>query len=63
MGTVGERELQDRHYEAFKSLPEEMRAFVAQPVNAMYLRVAMHLAEMPAENIRRIAEGLLEITY
>jgi transcriptional regulator with XRE-family HTH domain len=63
IGTVGERELQDRQYDAFKALPEDVRAFVVQPVNATYLRVAMNLAEMPAGAIRRIAEGLLDITY
>ena len=63
VGTLGERELQDRQYEEFESLPEDVRAFVAAPVNIAYLRVAMHLAQMPADTIRRIAEGLLEITY
>lgn len=63
IGTVGERELQDRQYDAFRALPEDVRAFVVQPVNATYLRVAMHLAEMPAGAIRSIAEGLLDITY
>jgi transcriptional regulator with XRE-family HTH domain len=63
VGIIGERELQDRQYEEFKSLPEDVRAFVVEPVNIAYLRVAMHLAQMPADTIRRIAEGLLEVTY
>jgi len=63
VGTIGERELQDRQYELFKSLPEDVRAFVVQPINMTYLRVAMHLAQMPAGTIRTIAEGLLDITY
>ena len=63
VGTVGERELQDRQYELLQSLPEDVRAFVAQPINVPYLRVAMHLADMPAGTIRRLAEGLLDITY
>ena len=63
VGTLGERELQDREYEAFKSLSEDVREFVVQPINTTYLRVAMHLAEMPAGTIRSIAEGLLDITY
>jgi len=63
VGTIGERELADRQYEAFKSLPEDVRAFVVQPINTTYLRVAMHLAKMPAGTIRNIAEGLLDITY
>ena len=63
VGTVGERELQDRQSELLQSLPEDMRAFVSQPINVPYLRVAMHLADMPAGTIRRLAEGLLDITY
>ena len=63
VGSIGERELQDRQYDEFRSLPEDVRAFVVEPVNIAYLRVAMHLAQMPAGTIRRIAEGLLEITY
>jgi len=63
VGAIGERELQDRQYEEFRSLPDDVRAFVVEPVNIAYLRVAMHLAQMPAGTIRRIAEGLLEITY
>jgi len=63
VGSIGERELQDREYDEFRSLPEDVRAFVVEPVNIAYLRVAMHLAQMPAGTIRRIAEGLLEITY
>lgn len=63
VGTIGERELQDREYEAFRMLPEDVRAFAVQPINVTYLRVAMRLAEMPAGTIRHIAEGLLDITY
>ncbi len=63
IGTIGERELNDRLFEQFKALPEDVRQFVVQPMNVMYLRVAMRLAEMPASQLRGIAEGLLEITY
>jgi transcriptional regulator with XRE-family HTH domain len=63
IGTVGERELNDRLYESFLTMPEDMRKFVVQPINEIYLRVAMRLAEMPASQLRGIAEGLLEITY
>jgi transcriptional regulator with XRE-family HTH domain len=63
VGTVGERTLQDRQLEAWKTLPEDVREFVVQPSSLTYLRVAMHLAEMPPETIRKLAEGLLEITY
>jgi transcriptional regulator with XRE-family HTH domain len=63
VGTVGERTLHDRQLEAWQTLPEEVREFVVRPSSLTYLRVAMHLAEMPPETIRKLAEGLLEITY
>ena len=63
VGTVGESELNDRLFEQFLDLPEDVRAFVVQPVNVTYLRVAMRLAEMSASQLRGIAEGILEITY
>ncbi len=63
IGMVGERELNDRLYELFLTMPEDVREFVVQPINETYLRVAMRLAEMPASQLRGIAEGLLEITF
>jgi transcriptional regulator with XRE-family HTH domain len=63
VGKIGERELEDRQLEAWRMLPEDVREFVVQPTSLTYLRVAMHLAEMPADTIRKLAEGLLEITY
>lgn len=48
---------------SFLDLPEEIRDFVARPINRSYLELAMKLADMPAGTLRGIAEGLLEITY
>lgn len=62
-GPVGEWEKEKEAYQAFRQLPEELRAFIAKPVNSSYLEVAVKLAEMPAGALRAIAEGLLEITY
>jgi len=46
-----------------QTLPENVREFVLKPINTPYLQVAMNLSEMPAETLRQIASGLLEITY
>lgn len=46
-----------------QTLPPNVREFVLKPVNTPYLQVAMNLSEMPAETLRQIASGLLEITY
>ncbi len=63
IGSMGEREQRDRQGDIFQSLPDDVRAFVADPASVPYLRVAMHLAQMPAGTIRQLAEGLLDITY
>lgn len=63
IGVIGEQQLNDRLFEQFKALPDDIKQFVVQPVHAMYLQVAKRLSEMPASEIRGIAEGLLEITY
>jgi transcriptional regulator with XRE-family HTH domain len=44
-------------------LSEDLQAFVAKPINAPYLQVAMSLSQMPAELLRQFAAGLFEITY
>jgi hypothetical protein len=50
-------------FEQFKDLPGDLRSFVLRPINRSYLELAMKLAEMPAGQLRSIAEGILEITY
>jgi transcriptional regulator with XRE-family HTH domain len=44
-------------------LSEDLQAFVAKPINAPYLQVAMSLSQIPAELLRQFAAGLFEITY
>jgi len=44
-------------------LPPEIQEFILKPINTPYLQIAMNLSEMPAETLRQIASGLLEITY
>jgi transcriptional regulator with XRE-family HTH domain len=44
-------------------LPPQVREFVLKPINIPYLQIAINLSEMPAETLRQIASGLLEITY
>jgi transcriptional regulator with XRE-family HTH domain len=52
-----------RDLQRLSDLPPQVREFVLQPVNTPYLQVAMNLSQMPAETLRQIASGLLEITY
>ena len=49
--------------ERLAQLPEDVRSFMLEPGNLLYVRVAMQLSTLSAETIRNVAEGLLEITY
>ncbi len=48
--------------EDFLELPLNIQDFVGKPVNFPYLEIAQRLSEMSTEQLRAIAEGLLEIT-
>ena len=47
----------------FDALPDDVKAFVTEPVNIAYLETAMRLSEMDADRLRGIAEAILDITY
>jgi hypothetical protein len=44
-------------------LPNETQEFVIQPINQPYLKIAQRLSEMSVEELRSVAESLLEITF
>ncbi|MGE5250501.1 MAG: helix-turn-helix domain-containing protein [Bacteroidota bacterium] len=48
--------------EKFLELPDDVKAFLTQPVNRPYLELAMKLSQMSKERLRSVAEGLLDIT-
>jgi len=62
-GAVGEWHRQQDIWNRFLELPDEVQEFIVQPVNIKYLEIAINLAQMPAGELRGIAEGILEITY
>ena len=47
----------------FSQLPPEVREFLLNPANMLYVNIAMRLSGMSAETLRSLAEGLLEVTY
>jgi transcriptional regulator with XRE-family HTH domain len=47
----------------FLELPPELQAFVCKPINRPFLEVAQRLSQMPVDQLREVAEGLLEITF
>jgi transcriptional regulator with XRE-family HTH domain len=48
--------------EVLKEMPEDVREFLAQPANVLYIRLAMLFSELSVDTLRRIGEGLLDIT-
>ena len=56
-------EQKERDLQRLANLPQEVREFILKPINMPYLQIAMNLSSMPAEALRQIASGLLEITY
>jgi len=62
-GKVGKWRRQQEMMDQFVTLPEEIQSFVTQPVNRPYVELAMKLSNLPADKLRSVAEGLLEITY
>jgi transcriptional regulator with XRE-family HTH domain len=49
-------------YRRFTELPEEMRAFVTQPVNQAFIDIAMRLSRLQVQELREVGENILNIT-
>jgi transcriptional regulator with XRE-family HTH domain len=50
-------------YQRFTELPEEMRAFVTQPVNQAFIDIAMRLSRLQVHELRAVGENILNITF
>ncbi len=44
------------------NMPPDLQAFIGDPDNERYLKLALHLSELPPEKLRSLAEGLMELT-
>lgn len=62
-GPIGEWDSTRRALERLRDLPPELREFISQPINETYLRLAYQLSHLSADQLRGIAESLLDITY
>jgi transcriptional regulator with XRE-family HTH domain len=60
---LGQAEQQRQILARLNELPPDVRDFVLKPTNALYLRIALLLSTMKADDLRQIAETLLDITY
>lgn len=54
---------QQRRLERLATMPEHIQDFVLNPVNILYIEMAMKVSTLPVDALRQIAEGLLDITY
>jgi transcriptional regulator with XRE-family HTH domain len=59
---IGKWVIAHDNVEDFLKLPLALQDFVSKPVNYPYLEIAQRLSEMSTDQLRAIAEGLLEIT-
>lgn len=62
-GPVGNWLQAKQDFDAFLELPLEMRQFILRPTNRSYLDLAERLSKMEVNELRTIAESILEITY
>ncbi|MBN1312093.1 MAG: helix-turn-helix transcriptional regulator [Anaerolineae bacterium] len=62
-GPIGNWLQAQEEFDAFQELPPNLRAFMLRPINRSYLDLAMRLSDMKVEELRTIAESILEITF
>jgi transcriptional regulator with XRE-family HTH domain len=61
-GPIGEWTTSQQLMELAQEMPPEIRSFLSKPINLPFLHLAVRLSELPADRLRSLAEGLLDIT-
>jgi transcriptional regulator with XRE-family HTH domain len=61
-GPIGQWITDEKSMRQFLELPKDLQAFVCQPVNRPYIDLARKLSAMSNDQLRSVAEGLLDIT-
>jgi transcriptional regulator with XRE-family HTH domain len=61
-GPTGKWISDEKSMRLFLQLPKDLQGFICQPVNRPYLDLARKLSLMSNEQLRSVAEGLLDIT-
>jgi len=61
-GPIGQWITDEKSMRQFLELPKDLQAFICQPVNRPYLDLARKLSDMSNDQLRSVAEGLLDIT-
>jgi transcriptional regulator with XRE-family HTH domain len=62
-GPVGNWIQAQEEFKSFQQMPADLRAFVLRPINRSYIDLAVRLSNMQVEQLRTIAESILEITF
>ena len=62
-GMIGNWLQSQEQFEEFLRLSPDLRDFVLKPINQSYLDLAVRLSKMKVDELRSIAESILEITY
>jgi transcriptional regulator with XRE-family HTH domain len=62
-GPIGSWLAAQDEFDDFTKLPTELREFLLRPINRSYLELAIRLSNMKVEELRTIAESILEITF
>ncbi len=60
---LGQAEQERLMLARLNELPDDLRDFLLNPTNTLYLRIAIFLSSMKADSLRQIAEIILDITY
>lgn len=61
-GPLARHEFSQQAQRQISEMPPDMRAFVANPLNIIYLETAKKLSEMDVRRLRQVAESILDIT-
>jgi transcriptional regulator with XRE-family HTH domain len=60
-GPVGRWMAQTHAQQAFAALPPDIQAFVANPANQRFLRLAMDLSQLPPDRLRAISRAFQDV--
>lgn len=59
---IGELLQMREMWKHFAELPEDVRAFAADPTNIGFIHIALMLSQMPADRLRQVGASILDIT-
>ncbi len=61
-GTIGELLAAREEWKHFAELPDDIRAFAANPLNIGFIEIAVMLSQMPADKLRNVGRSIVDIT-